>query len=115
MYRIVKESYEHFLSDFTREQQESYRYRVALPFALLFDLDTYAEEGAIRSEQFLKIQDFLWRLEQMTTTHPQYKVFLRELASRGIVGTNTNVLTDEEFGEQRNLLEMFLNLSYWDL
>jgi hypothetical protein len=114
MYRIVKESYNNFKEDFLESNAEDdFRYKIMKPFEIIFDLKQWEKEKAIESEQFKKVSDFINYIDENIHDFPEFKVFLRELEARNIVGETYFVLSVEEQNEITKTFKMFLNLTYW--
>jgi len=114
MYRIVCESYKNYMSDFLPSNTGDYRYKVMLPFRLILDPSLYENEDLKNSLDYKKLEDFLWTARQNIDKYPSFKSILWSLESRGIIGKNHGVLSDEEFSEQVKIINMFLNLAYWN-
>ncbi|NLC69434.1 MAG: hypothetical protein GX754_11780 [Clostridiaceae bacterium] len=114
MYRIICESYKNFINDFLPNKTSDYRYKIMQPFRLILDESLYLEEKKKNSADFMKLEDFLYRVKQNIEKYPEFKSFLWSLESRNILGRNYGVLSSREFSEQLKILQMFLKLAYWD-
>ena len=84
------------------------------PFRLIVDTSLYVEEKNKGSEDFKKVEDFLYRIRQNIEEYPEFKSLLSSLEARNIFGGNYNVLSNEDFSEQVKIMKMFLRLAYWD-
>ncbi|MGM0378721.1 MAG: hypothetical protein ACQEQE_03175 [Bacillota bacterium] len=115
MYRIVKESYENYKSDFLESNKEdNYRYKIMKPFEILFNLKKWEHEKSLESKKYMKVADLLNYINKNISNFPEFKVFIRELEARNIVGKNYSMLSNEEKHEIIKIFKMFLNLTYWD-
>ncbi|NSW90919.1 MAG: hypothetical protein HPY74_09675 [Firmicutes bacterium] len=114
MYRIICESYKNFMNDFLPDNTSDYRYQIMQPFRLILDTSLYMEEKNKNSADFMKLEDFLYKIKRNIKKYPKFKSFLWSLESRNIFGKNYGVLSIEEFLEQLKIMDMFLKLAYWD-
>lgn len=111
MYRIICESYINYMNDF--DKKDNFRYQVMTPFELLLDLKQYSKEKESETLKYKKLEDFIWFIKKNIEDHPNFKVFLWTLESRGIRGKYYGVSNKEELKEQTKIIKMFLKLAYW--
>lgn len=114
MYRIVCESYENYKNDFKPDNTDNYRYKVAEPLELILDLSLYEKEKAKSTIQYQKLEQLIFLLKKDIDKYPKAKSLLWSLDSRGISGKDYGVLSQEDFTELYKIINMFLNLSYWN-
>lgn len=62
---------------------------------------------------YQKLEHFIYLLKNNIDVYPNFKSFIWSLESRGIYGKNYEVLSEEEFSELVNIVNVFLKLSYW--
>lgn len=113
MYRIVCESYENYMNDFSPNNADNFRYKIMEPFRLITEKSIYEEEKELNSKDYKKLEDFIYLANQEADDYPNIKSFLWSLESRGINGQNFGILSEEEFTEMMKIINMFLKLSYW--
>lgn len=114
MYRIVCESYENYMNDFLPNNTDNFRYKIMKPFRLITDMSIYENEKKLESDDFKKLEDFIYHARQEINNYPNIKSFLWSLESRGIHGQNFGILSVEELTEMMKIINMFLKLSYWN-
>ena len=114
MYRIVCESYENYINDFVPNDTDSYRFKIMKPFRLITDISIYNTEKSLNTEEYKKLEDFLYLAKQEINNYPNIKSLLWSLESRGIYGQSFEILSEEEFTEMMKIINMFLRLSYWN-
>ncbi len=113
MYRIVCESYENYINDFIPNDTDSYRFKIMKPFRLITDMTIYNEEKNLNTEDYKKLEDFIYLSKKEINSYPNIKSLLWSLESRGIYGKSFGVLSVEDFTEMMKIINMFLKLSYW--
>lgn len=114
MYRIVCESYENYKKDFEPHNTDNYRYKIMEPFKLITDIDLYREEKDKDSSDYKRIEDFIYLAKDNIDKYPNIKSFIWSLESRGINGKKYEILKEQDYQEMMKILNMFLNLSYWN-
>ena len=115
MYRIFCESFKNYIKEF--EQAEAvceYRYLIALPLKLITDLDMYNAEKAKDSMLYRQVRDLLYYMEGNIEKYPKFEAFLWTLESRGITAGYYGLVSQDDLEEQAKLVNMILNLVYWD-
>lgn len=114
MYRIVCESYENYINDFSPNNINDYRYKVAKPLELILDISHYEREKANNTLKYQKLEQLIYLLKKNIDIIPNFKSFIWSLESRGIYGKNYDVLSQEDYTELLKIINMFLKLSYWN-
>ena len=114
MYRVFCESYHNYQSNYTTETNREYRAKIVEPMELLVDLDRYKHEMASNSTLYMHLGDLLAYMEQNIERYPKLKAFLWTLESRGIKGIKFGIVDNDELEEQTKIINMFLNLQYWE-
>ncbi|TCK93178.1 hypothetical protein EDC19_1366 [Natranaerovirga hydrolytica] len=112
MYRIVCESYNNYIQDFSSDKDD-YRNKVIGFLRLIININTYEEEKIKCSLDYRKLETFVYRLNKDQSNYSKVSSFLWSLESRGISGVDYNAMTEEEYEEAIKILKMFLNLTYW--
>jgi hypothetical protein len=112
MYRIVCESYNNYIQDFS-SNRDDYRNKVIGFLRLILDISTYEEERIKCSLDYRKLETFVYRLYRDQSIYSKVSSFLWSLESREIFGVDYNAMTEEEYEEATKILKMFLNLTYW--
>ena len=110
MYRIFCESYVNFCNSFL---EDSYRLEVAKPLYLITDPEVLKEEKEKNSNNYKKMCDLIYFMNEHVDKFPRFKAFLWTLAARGIEGIRYNVSSKEDLEEQMKLVNSFLKLAYW--
>ncbi len=115
MYRIFYESYKNYISKFDKVNETGdFRYIISEPIRLITDIGLYEEQKKECSLLYQKLSDTLFYLSINESEYPKSKAFLWTLESRGIVGKHFGITKDEELKEVAKLINLFLNLAYWD-
>ncbi len=105
MYRILKNSIENFCESLSYNENDS-RYRVFSFFRLLANIELYAQEKEVVSEQYKKLSSFLYCLRD----HARCELILYELT---MLGVEPKRFFDYDFTEETKIFNMFLDLAYW--
>lgn len=114
MFRIFKESYSNYISQFSHEEERTeYRFRITEPLSLLTEPEVYKKEKISNSDNYKKVSDLLIYMDINSKKYPKFKSFLWTLESRGIEPKYFGEVCDEDLSEQAKLVNMFLNLMYW--
>ncbi|NMA67721.1 MAG: hypothetical protein GX957_16070 [Clostridiaceae bacterium] len=113
MYRIFCESLHNYLNSF-KGSSEHYRMKIAYPLLLLTDVNKYKSAMAAKSNSYKQISDLLTYMKKNIDRYPKIKAFLWTLESRGMRGRNYGVSSLSLMEEQTKLVNMFLNLLYWE-
>lgn len=114
MYRIIAQSYFNYMSKLKAIDTDCYRFKLMEPLHLIFDLVSYKEEKNCNTENYQKVCDLIFYIENSLDQHPRLKVLLWTLESRDIVGKQFNVVSEIDLAEQVKTLEMFTRLMYWN-
>ena len=115
MYRIFCESYENYISQYKNGVgQDEYRYKIAKSMELLKNSNAYEQNKNDNSIEYKKISDLIFYMQEHIKEFPKFKAFLWTLESRGIKGKYFGWVSDEDLGEQAKLINLFLNLLYWE-
>ncbi|HYE12047.1 MAG TPA: hypothetical protein VEF53_17900 [Patescibacteria group bacterium] len=115
MYRIFCESYKNFISAYDKKDSQSdYRYKISLPIELLVDLDKLHLEKKQNSLPYKELRDLLYYMNCNIDRFPKFNSFLWILESRGITPEFFGVSEPVKLEEQAKLMNMFLNLAYWN-
>ena len=115
MYRIFCESYKNFISTYYEESSRNdYRYKIAAPIGLIVDLDKFYFEKKQNSLTYRELSDLLYYIKGNIDRFPKFNSFLWILESRGITPNFFCVSDPIQLEEQAKLMNMFLNLAYWN-
>lgn len=115
MYRIFCESYRNYVRTYEQAGElKAYRYLIAKPLALVVDLEKYQREKAQNSIYYKQLMDLLYHMGESIEKYPKLQAFLWTLESRGMIGKYYGTVKPEDLEEQVKLVNMFLNLVYWD-
>lgn len=115
MYRIFCESLNNYIKEFEKASaMNEYRYLIALPLKLITDLEVYNIEKAKESMIYRQVGDLLYYMENNFEKYPKFEAFLWTLEPRGITSKYYGVVSQEDLEEQAKLVNMILNLAYWD-
>ncbi len=115
MFRIVKESYYNYKDDFLVSNAiDDTRYKIMVPFEMIFNIEKWANEKSQKTENYKKVAEILYYIEENINELLEFKVFMWELEARNIVGENFSVLSSEDKEEIIKNFKMFLDLTYWN-
>ena len=115
MYRIFCESFNNYIKEFEQTgAMDEYRYLIALPIKLIIDLEMYETEKTKDSLLYRQVRDLLWFMTNNINKYPKFEAFLWTLESRRITAKYYGVVSQEDLEEQAKLVNMILNLAYWD-
>ncbi|MHB1394167.1 MAG: hypothetical protein ACYCYE_14070 [Clostridia bacterium] len=115
MYRIFCESLKNYTKEFEHAGTvDEYRYLIALPLKLIIDLEMYKTEQAKESILYRQVRDILWFMTNNTNKYPKFEAFLWTFEARRITAKYYGVVSQEDLEEQAKLVNMILNLAYWD-
>lgn len=115
MYRIFCESFKNYIKEFEQAGAvDEYRYLIVLPLKLITDLELYKTEKAKHSLLYRQGSDLLYYMASNIDKYPKFKAFLWTLEPRGITADYYGVSTPEDLEEQAKLVNLILNLAYWD-
>ncbi|MEZ0537976.1 hypothetical protein ACAG39_12135 [Caldicellulosiruptoraceae bacterium PP1] len=113
MYRVFLESYNNYQKIYSNNKENAYRYKITEPFELIVNIDRFNKERDKNSFLYKKLCDLLFYMEKNIDRFPKFKAFLWTLESRNIKGKYYGVSSLEELEEQSKIINMFLNLQYW--
>ncbi len=115
MYRIFCESYDNYMSQYQDTVfQNEYRFKIAKTLKLVRNPDEYKVEKKNNSLEYKQLSDLLFYMQKQVEKYPKLKAFLWTLESREIQGRYFGIVPEEDLIEQIKLVNMFLNLLYWD-
>ncbi|KUO76248.1 MAG: hypothetical protein APF77_24130 [Clostridia bacterium BRH_c25] len=115
MYRIFCESLRNYIKEFEQaDAVNEYRCLIALPLKLIADLEMYNAEKAKASMLYRQVRDLLHYMKNNIEKYPKFEAFLWTLESRDITAEYYGVSSKEDLEEQAKLVNMILNLVYWD-
>jgi uncharacterized GH25 family protein len=114
MYRIFCESLNNYISEYKQNERNVYRYRIVEPLKLIADLTRFEKEKHEKSDLYKRLCDLLLYMENNINQYPKLKAFLWTLESRGLKGKTYKQVSSDEMKEQTKIVNMFLNLMYWD-
>lgn len=115
MYRVFCESFKNYIHAYSTEDSKSkFRYAITEPISLMVDLDRFEKERESCTVLYKKLCDLLSYMEEQVENYPKFKAFLWTLESRGLKGKKYDMISKEQVKEQAKLINMFLNLLYWD-
>ncbi len=115
MYRIFCKSYNNYLFQYTKDKfHDEYRFKIAKSLKLLTNPKEYKVNKENNSLDYQKVNDLLFYMNQHINEFPKFKAFLWTLESRGMKGKYFGVTQEEDLREQIKLINMFLNLLYWE-
>ena len=115
MYRIFCESYSNYIGQYNNKiYQDEYRYKIAKPLELLKDLHKYFKAKEANTLEYQQLSDLIAYMEANINQYPKFEAFLWTLEARGIKGKYFGIVPEEELAEQAKLVNMFLNLLYWE-
>jgi hypothetical protein len=115
MYRIFCESFRNYIKEFEKAGAlNEYRYLIALPLKLIADVEMYQAEKSKESMLYRQVGDLLYYMTNNTHKYPKFEAFFWTLESRGIIAEYHGIVSQEDLEEQTKLVNMILNLVYWD-
>ncbi len=115
MFRIFCESYDNYIAQYKDAAcQSEYRFKIAQPLKLIKDVDEYETGKRYNTLEYKQLSDLLFYMQEQIETFPKLKAFLWTLESRDIKGYYFGIVPKEDLIEQVKLVNMFLNLLYWD-
>lgn len=115
MYRVFCESFQNYINAYSTEDSKSkFRYVITEPISLMVDLDKFEKEKMNNTVLYKKLCDLLAYMEEQVESYPKFKAFLWTIESRGLKAKKYGMLSKEQAKEQAKLINMFLNLLYWD-
>ncbi|MEA4846856.1 MAG: hypothetical protein VB106_06440 [Clostridiaceae bacterium] len=115
MYRIFCESLKKYMKEFEEAGAvNEYRYLTAFPLKLIADLELYNTEKAKDSMLYKQVRDLLYYMGNNINEYPRFEAFLWTLESRGMTAELYGIASQEDLEEQAKLVNMILNLVYWD-
>lgn len=115
MYKIFCKSYENYIKQYLNEESKrEYRFNIAKPIELIADIEKYNKEKEKQSFIFKQLNDLLIYMQESIEQYPKFKAFLWTIESREIKGMSFGVSQIEDLKEQAKLVNMLLNLLYWD-
>ena len=115
MYRIFCESFYNYIKEYEQSGAlDEYRYLIARPLKLIADPGLYNTEKPKDSPLYRQVSDLLYYMENNIEKYPKFKAFLWTLEPRGITAGYYGVVSQEDLEEQAKLVNLILNLAYWD-
>ncbi len=115
MYRIFCESYDNYISQYYDTAfQNEYRFKLTKPLKLIRDPEEYKAGEKNNTLEYRQLRDLLFYMQKQIEIYPKLKAFLWTLESRGLKGHYYGIVPEEDLIEQVKLVNMFLNLLYWD-
>lgn len=102
------------MNDFKSNEMEHYRCRIMMPLGLVTNIKQYFKEKAENTTNYKKLEDLVWYMKKHVNDYPRFKALLWTLESRGIEGKYYGVSSEEDLKEQAKIINMFLELAYWN-
>ena len=115
MYRIFCESCQAYIKQYQdQESWNEYRYKMTRPLQLISDIAQYKKHEQENSLLYKQVNDLIVFMRKHTHEYPKFKAFLWTLESREIKGKYFGIVPPADLREQSKLINMFLNLLYWE-
>ncbi len=114
MYRIFCESVKnYFIINKEGEQNNEYRFRIALPIKGLADKELYNIWKSENDQKYHEVNNLVYEIKNNICEYHYFKTFSRDLWVYGYETIKNSMFSDEIVIEQLKLINVLLSRKYW--